>query len=179
MWAAFKLLPWASKLAIIGVIIAAFLLTIGSTYYVAYNKGTNVAAVQLERYQTASARLMAAINKSQSIVNERVLVRYVDRVQYVDRTVTQTKTIVRDAVPQQFKFSKGWVYAHNQAVKNLPVDPILASDASPASVSDVDALADTIVPNYGVCHANQAQLDELQNWVKETNEAREKAINSQ
>lgn len=178
MWAAFKLLPVASKLTLIGVIIAAFFLTIGSTYYVAYNKGLNVATVQLERYQAASARLMAAINKSQSIVNERVLVRYVDRVQYVDRTVTQTKTVVRDSVPVQFKFSKGWIYAYNQSVKGAPLDPVLASDASPATVSDVDALADTIVPNNGVCLANQAQLDELQAFVRESNEARKQAISS-
>jgi hypothetical protein len=179
MWGLLKALPLASKLTLAGAILAALLLTIGSTYYVAYNKGLNVSALAIERYQTSSAKLMAAITKSQGIVRERRLVSYVDRVKVIDNTIVQTRTIVRDSVPQQFKFSRGWIYSYNQSVKNLPVDPVLASDATPATVSDVDALADTIVPNNGRCLVNKARLDELQAFVRESDEVRKQAVNSQ
>lgn len=168
MWAAFKLLTWQAKAGIIGLALAILLVVIGSTAYVSYQKGLNVSKVEIQKYETKSQQLQAKLNKAQGKVDVQVVTQYKDRVQYVDRVVYQTRDVIRTSVVPQFKLSKGWIYAYNQSVQGLAVDPTLAADSSAASVSDVDALADTIAPNNGVCLANKAQLDSLQQWVRET-----------
>lgn len=173
MWAAFKLLPIGTKIGIAIAILGLLAAAIGGTYYVAYNKGLNVSKLEIAEYKKESEKLRADLSKADGKTTVKVVTEYKDRVHYIDRVVTQTKTVIRDSVPQQFKFSKGWVYAYNQSVRGLPLDPTLASDATPASVSDVEALADTIAPNNGICLANKEQLISLQKWIREVEKNRE------
>ena len=141
---------------------------IGSTATVSYQRGLNVSKVEIQKYQTKVAQLQSKLDQKQGTTDVKIVTEYKDRVAYVDRVVYKTRDVIRDNVVPQFKLSKGWIYSYNQSVQGLEVDPVLAANGSAASVSDVDALADTIVPNNGVCLANKAQLDKLQQWVRET-----------
>lgn len=172
MWQAFKALSIGAKLGIAFGIVALFAAIIGSTAYVSYNKGLNVSKVEIAKYEGKIQKLNSELKTAQGKVDVRVVTEYKDRVSYVDRVVYQTRDVIRDNVPEQFTLSKGWVYAYNQSIAGLPVDPVLAADKTPSSISEMRALADTIAPNNGVYLANKAQLDSLQKWIKDTEAAR-------
>lgn len=172
MWGAFKALSLSAKLFVLGAILAV-LVAVG---FAGYQKGINVSKVEIERYKNASLVLKQKLDKAQNKVDVRIVTEYKDRVAYVDKVVYKTRDVVRTNVVSNFKFTKGWIYAYNQSVQGLEVDPVLASDKTIASVSDVDALADTIIPNNGISLSNQAKLDALQKWVRETEASRKENL---
>lgn len=169
MWTAFKALGIGAKLLVLGAIIALF----AATYYVGLNNGTNISKVEIAQYEGKVADLNRRLIISQGKVDVKVVTEYVERVAYVDRVVYKNRDVVRTVVPEQFAFSKGWVYAYNQSVLGLPIDPILASNETASTTSDMRALADTIVPNNGICLATAEQLKSLQQLIKEREAARE------
>ena len=170
MFAAFKLIGWQVKLGIL----VALLAIMGALYYVGYTKGENVSRVEIAKYEGKIKGLNADLAKAQGKVDVQIVTQYKDRLQYVDRVVTKTRTVVEQSVPEQFQLSKGWVYAYNQSVLGLVVDPVLASDVAPSTSTERRALAGTIVPNNGICLANAEQLKALQQWTLDSQAAREK-----
>ena len=170
MFAAFKLIGWQVKLGIL----VALLAIMGAIYYVGYTKGENVSRVEIAKYEGKVEKLNADLAKAQGKVYVQIVTQYKDRLQYVDRVITKTRTVVEQSVPEQFKFSKGWVYSFNQSILGLDVDPKLASNEEASSVSDMRALSRTIIPNNGVCLSNAEQLKALQQWTLDSQAAREK-----
>lgn len=166
MWAAFKALSWGGK----ALVLAAILAILASCYYVGLDRGKNISKVEIQRYQTEKQKLIAERNAAQAKIDIRYVTEYKDRVQYVDRVVTKTRTVVEQSVPEQFTLSRGWIYAYNQSILGLDVDPAKASDATPSTTSEMRALADTIVPNNGIYLSTKAQLEALQAWIRATNE---------
>jgi hypothetical protein len=175
VWAAFKLLSWKVKAGLIGLALAILLAVIGSTAYVSYQKGLNVSKVEIQKFQNKKQEVQTKFVTLQGKTDVQVVTQFKDRVSYVDRIVYKTRDVVRDSVPQQFNFSRGWIYAYNQSVQGLEVDPLLAADKTPAPVSDVEALAGTIVPNNGICLSTKAQLEALQKWQLDTEANRAEA----
>lgn len=164
------------KVGIIVLLIIAALGGIGKFIYdQGYSKGVNVAAYQISRYELASVKLKNKLATAQASVDTRVITQYRDRVEYVDRVKTKTQTVVRESVPEQFKLSKGWVYAYNQSVAGAEPDAFKASDPDPSNTSDRSGLL-AITANNGICLANQAQLDSLQQWVRETEASRKEIV---
>jgi hypothetical protein len=174
MWAAFKLLPMAVKTGLIIGVLAVLLAIIGSTYTIGYNKGVNIAAVQIGRYETASAKVTTKIRELQGKDDVRIVTEYKDRVQYVDRIQYKTKTVVQTLVPEQYQLSKGWVHTYNQSVAGALPDDAKASDPVGSGVSDRTALF-TITENNAICLTNAAQLTSLQDWIKSVEKNREEA----
>lgn len=176
MWAAFKALTWQVKAGVLVGVVAILIALLGSTYFVAYQKGVNVAAAQISRYELASQRLQNSIQNRQTKTDVKIVTEYKDRVAYVDRVVYKTRTIVEQSVPEQFKLSNGWIYVYNQSVAGNEPRADLASDAAASSFTDKVALQ-RISENNGICLANKAQLDSLQQWIRETEANRKEAVN--
>ena len=172
MWAAFKALTWGAKLGIL----AAILLAIGSLCYVSYEKGVNVSRVEIQRYQTESNKLRADLAKAQGKVDVRVVTQYKDRVQTIVETEYKNRDVIRTKVVGSNLLTKGWVYAYNQTLAGLPVDPVLAADKTPSTTSELEALAATIAPNNAVSLENRAQVEALQNWIRETEASRKEVV---
>jgi len=171
MWTAFKLLTWKAKAGVFAAILAILLVLGGTISYVSYQKGLNVSRVEIGKYESNVNRILAAAQKIQRQVDVRVVTQYKDRVNTIDRIVYKTRTVVETTVPEQFNLSRGWIYAYNQSVQGLELDPAKASDKTASTVSEMRALAATIVPNNGICLINKAQLDSLQTWVRDTEKA--------
>jgi hypothetical protein len=163
MFALFKGVSLGAKLGIVLGIVLLF----AATWYIGYTKGSNISKVEIAKYEGRVNKLNADLATAHGKVDVRVVTEYKDRVNTIDHTVYQTRDVIRTKVVPQFNFSKGWVYAYNQSVLGLPVDPTLASDASPSPTSDLVALLDTLVPNNGICLANSAQLAALQQTILE------------
>jgi len=176
MWAAFKLLTWQAKAGIAVAVLAILLALVGSTAYVSYNKGLNVSKVEIAKYKGEAETLNKKLAVAQGKVDVRVVTEYKDRVNTIEKIVYKTRTVVGENVPEQFTFSRGWVYAYNQSVRGLELDPVLASDKTASPVSDLRALADTIVPNNGICLTNKQKADSLQTWIRETEASRAQVV---
>ena len=174
MWASFKALTLGAKLGILAGVLALFAILMGSSYYIGYSKGENISKVAIGNYETQLSDLRAKLATAQGRVDVKVVTEYKDRIQYVDRVVTETKTVIKDRVPEQFNLSKGWIYVYNQSVAGNGVEPSLAADANSSLVSDKTALL-TITENNGVCLSNKEQLIALQTWIRDTEKAREEA----
>jgi hypothetical protein len=162
-----------NKFKILGALAAVgVLISVGIAIdRIAYNKGLNVSALEIAKYQTAILSLDGKLKEAQSKVNTRIEYKYLTdtvertRIQYVNRDV------IIDRVPEQYALSVGWVYAHNQAALGLEINPMLASDAAPSIITDRIAI-EKISSNYiAVCQANEEKLTALQTWVRETKEA--------
>ncbi len=141
-------------------------------HQIGYTKGEAISAVEIAQYEKDLQALNSKLATAQGKIDVRTITKYRDRVEYVDRVITKTRTVVEQSVPEQFTLSKGWVYAYNSSIRGTAPDPALASNPEPSTVSEMRALAGTIVPNNGICLTNSARLDALQNWVKESGEVR-------
>lgn len=175
MWTAFKALSIGSKLFILAAILALF----GATWYVGYSKGANISEVKIAQYEGKINKLNADLKTAQGKTDVKVVTKYLDREKVITNTVYKTRTIVEQSVPEQFTLSKGWVYAYNQSVLGLDVDAELAADPTPSTVSEMRALADTIIPNNGKALTTAERLKALQEWVAETEKNFEKVNSAQ
>lgn len=122
----------------------------------------------LWEYQAEQARAAVPVIVKQGAVTERVVVKYRDRIVKVKGdTEFITKEIVR-YVPASADpvLPAGWVLLHDAAAtRAVPPAPDGVDVAAPA-VAASQAL-EGVVWNYGACHATEAQLLELQAWVRE------------
>lgn len=162
MWAAFKGLSIGGKLFILAAIFALF----GATYYVGYSKGANISEVEIAQYEGKVNKLQAELNKKVGVVKVETVTRYLKGETVAGETVYRTRTVVEQAVPEQFTFSNGWIYTYNQSVKGEETDPTLAADPTPSGVTDKQALV-TIVENNAISHRNERQLDTLTGYLVE------------
>lgn len=185
MWAAFKLIPLGARLGILFGIIALFIASLTSVGFIYYNKGLNVSKVEVQKYENKVATLNSKLKTAQGKIDVQIVTEYKDRVSVVKETVYKNKDVIRKIVEYrdtnnipQFNLSKGWIYAYNQSILDLPVDPLLASDITPSTVKDMLALANTIIPNNGICLTNKEKLESLQKWIVDTEKSHEKINNS-
>ena len=160
MFAALKLIPFGAKIGILIAILAA----LGGMYYVAYNKGLNVAAVEIAQYEGKVNKLQAEVNEKVGKVKVETVTRYLKGETVAGETVYRTRTVVEQSVPEQFTFSNGWIYTYNQSVKGEETNSTLASDATSSGVSDKQALV-TIVANNAISHRNERRLDTLTGYL--------------
>lgn len=102
---------------------------------------------------------------------ERIVTRYVDRVQVVREVgATIVKEVPRYVTVEDDRacaIRAGFVRLHDAAAQGVPPAAVRAgdADASPAAVT-LSAVAETVAGNYTTCHAVAAQLTALQEHVR-------------
>lgn len=101
---------------------------------------------------------------------ERVITRYVDRVQVITKQgATITREVPVYVTPQADAacvVPAGFVRLHDAAAAAEPVpSPAGAADARPSGVA-LSAVAGTVADNYTTCQATAAQLIALQDWAR-------------
>jgi hypothetical protein len=154
------------KLAGIGAVIAALVFAAVYLYGQGKSAGINQGNKNIAEYERKIQELNTRNREKEIIVRERVINNYhtktIERVkiEYVNRDV------IRTVVPEQFKLSKGWVHAHDQAAKGELIDPVLAADPKPSDTSDRAALA-VVSDNYNLANRNADRLEALQTYLKE------------
>jgi hypothetical protein len=172
-----KVAQYKTQLIVAGAVLAALAIAIGSTYYIAYNKGLNVSKVEIAQYQGKVEKLGRDLVTAQGKVNTVIQTQYLDRVVERERIVYRNRDVIVTQVPEQYILSQGWVYAHDQAALGRTIDPTIAANAMPSGVTDRSAL-NLVADNYGtVCRANTDQLTALQSWIRQQKEANEE-VNS-
>ncbi len=172
IWASLKAASWGVKLALLGGVLAFLLAVGGGLYYVGYTKGANVSKVEISKYEKKVSDLNTKLKTATGKVDIREVTVYKDKLIYQDRVVTKNHEVIKYQVPEQFKVSQGWIYAYNQSIAGLPIDPEKAKDDRASWASDRSVLG-FVADNNGVCLANGTQLDSVIATIK----AREAALN--
>lgn len=143
---------------------------VGSCTY-GYTKGNAegkaVSSKVISDYQKKITNLNAKLLTAQSATNTKIVTEYVDKYIVREKIVYKNNEVIVNVVPETFNLSAGWVYSYNQSTSGQPIDPSVAKDATPSSVSDREGLV-TIASNNSICLANTDQLIALQTWIKET-----------
>lgn len=138
--------------------------------------GTDHVQAKWDADKKAQDVAISTVQAKQAEVTTQVVTKYVDRVQTIRGA---TKTIIQK-VPvyvtakddSKCVVPNGFVRLHDAAAEDsiqLPASSgSVDGQTSEVKLSDV---ASTVAGNYGICHANAEQLNELQDWVKGQAEA--------
>lgn len=162
------------KFQIVGLLLAALLLTNGINWFVTsriyYAKGVNVSKVAVEKYQKQVLDLQLKVNKASGEVATKVVTQYRDRIIQNDKIVYKNGQVITKYVPnptdptgKMINVPAGWVYAHDQAAKGLEIDPAKASVTTPTTVTYSQALQ-IVSENYGTFYNLVAQVKGWQNY---------------
>lgn len=154
--------------------ILAVVLIVGGAFAAGYNRGMAGADAEINKFANENEKLSLALEKEQQMIREVVKVEYVDRITKIKEKEVKIIEAAADAVPGQYDLSNGWIHTHNAAASpTIDLDMSLASDANSSFVKDNVALQ-TVVGNYSICQQNAQQLESLQKYIVEVNEAIDK-----
>lgn len=161
------MIPLPYKLLAIGAIVIG-------VFIFGYMKGAAYAEAELARFAASQAEVVAELERENAEISNRVQIEYVDRVQTIKEKEYVYVDTAQNSVVGQHDMSNGWVYTHDASASSSDADPTRASDATPSGVIDNQALI-TIISNYSRCQQNARQLEQLQSWVRQAEEAVAKA----
>lgn len=151
-------IPFAAKIAIATIASAALF---GSGLYLGNKMGVSSC------YEATIEAQAHAIETGiqQAVVSDKTVTKYVDRVQIVQGKsrdlIREVKVYVKD---DTCNLSGSFRLLHDSAVYNELPDPARIIDEEAVSV---EAVAETVAANYGICHENATTLSSLQDWVRE------------
>jgi hypothetical protein len=158
-------MSWAK---IISFLVAIGILIGGCIYL--YNSGKNagigIANDRISAYEEKVQSLNAQLAQKEIIVRERVINNYHTRTIVRTKVEYKNQEVIRTVVPEQYKLSKGWVYAHDQSALGKEIDPALAANPDPSNVSDRTALV-TIDENNNRANRVADRLEALQQYIRE------------
>lgn len=134
------------------------------------------------RLESAQARAATAETTATNLrgqlaaakTTERIVTRYVDRVQVIhERGATITREVPVYVTPQAdaaCTVPVGFARVHNAAAAGVEMPRAAgAADAAGSGIA-LSAVAGTVVDNYTTCHATAAALTSLQEWVRANSE---------
>lgn len=153
----FSAIPFPYKLG------AALLLAV-SLYGYGYQKGHNKAKVEIAQFQAEASKKITELEKKNSEIKERVVIKYIDKVQTVKEKEYVYLKQAETVVPSQHDMSSGWVYLHDSSASARDADPTRSADETTSGIRDNQALG-VIVSNYARCIQNTNQLSALQQWI--------------
>ena len=100
----------------------------------------------------------------QTMVSDKTVTEYVDRVQIVQGKSREIIKEVKVYVKDTGTLSAGWRMLHDSAIYNELPDPTRIADEETVSI---EAATQTILENYQACNVNSETLTSLQSWVRE------------
>ncbi len=169
---------WKTKLGIGLAILVALGIALFAAYKIGYSKGENISAVEISKFQKEKAELQTKVVQAQAKVDTRVVTQYVTKIAYQDKIVYRNRDIIRTVIkdrPLHETVSNGWVYAHNQSVLGLEIDPIKAEDPLASGFLD-SVILERVTDNYAIGNKAITQLEALQQWITESWKAKNEAI---
>lgn len=150
------------------VLLAIALFAALATYLFVTRQRVHAAEQAAVAAQVQARNLAGQLRAAQS--TERIVTRYVDRVQRVRERGATLVQKVPVYVPAQADTActvpRGFVRLHDAAAQGAPVpDTAAAADAQPSGLA-LSAATGVVVDNYTTCRATAEQLSALQDWVR-------------
>lgn len=127
-----------------------------------------------ESWEAKNAELrleLANLEAKSEQINTKTVVKYVDKIKYVDRINTVvSKEFIPAAADQKCEINRGFVSLHDSVAKGItPTKADTDNQASDVKLSDV---GETVKGNYIIALKNREQLLALQAWIKEQEKLR-------
>jgi hypothetical protein len=146
---------------ILAVIIVALAL-----YSTGYYKGLQVSKERIALFEAKALadyqQLRAAYERAKNDVNEKIVIKYVDRIVEVVKWRTKNVEIVKE-VPSNCELSAGWVHVHDSSAEGRDADSAAAADGTSSGIKDTEAL-EVVADNYGICAINAEKVKAWQDW---------------
>ena len=112
----------------------------------------------------------AVVKQRQAEATVKVITKYVDRVKIVREAgatiIKEVPVYVSPEADAACVLSRGFVRLHDAAAAGVVSDSAGGSDASPAGIA-LSTVAGTVADNYSRCHENSAQLEAIQDWIRQ------------
>lgn len=141
-----------------------------------YVKGVSHEAAKWEAAKAEAERKAAAIQVRQAEATVKVVTQYVDRVKVVREKgadiIKEVPVYVTHEADAACVLSRGFVRLHDAAAANQIPGPAGSADAAPAGIA-LSTVAGTVADNYERCRENSAQLEALQDWIRQMRAAHE------
>jgi hypothetical protein len=164
----FTALTLKEKFIVFGALLLALIASHVAVGYVWYNKGKNLSAIEISKYESRIHELQSKVDTGQVVVNDRIVTKLVDHNNVVTHTVYVNRDVIRTVVVERpGSFSNGWLEAHNQSALGLTIDSTKAADAAPSGVTDKAAL-EVIASNYGKYHTCLNTVNGWNEWYLNT-----------
>ena len=117
----------------------------------------------------AAEKKISDLESKQPVINEVIVTQYVDRIRYVDRIKVQERVVkefITVEADQNCTINNGFVTLHNAAA--IPIEPPEPKpiDAEPSDTK-LSEVALVVTDNYAKYHQVKAQLEALQQWIRE------------
>lgn len=140
------------------------------THALAYYKGGNrvYAKWEAEKQKTLVAVAQKAAAQAEATV--KVVTQYVDRIKTIEgktREIEKLIPVYLPAAAADCRFPAAFRLLHDAGAGNHALPEAPASLDASAGAVDAATAAETVVRNYGTCHAWREQLIGLQDWVAE------------
>jgi hypothetical protein len=149
--------------------ILAVILIALSLFGFGYYKGLQVSKERIALFEARAKadyeKLKSAYEKAKNDVNEKIVIKYVDRIVEVVKWRTKNVEIVKE-VPSNCELSAGWVHVHDSSAENRDADRTAAADGTSSGIKDTEAL-EVVADNYGICAANAEKVKAWQEWYTE------------
>lgn len=145
-------------------------LLVMASYGAAYFSGRAVGWDKRDAVAQAEAkeadRLSAILSKKREVITEKVVIKYVDRIEVIEREGTEVIRYVDRLIPAATPdLPGGFRVLHDAAASGRFPDSPGGIDAAGAAPVPVTEAAETLAANYSACRANSEQLTALQEWV--------------
>jgi hypothetical protein len=149
------------------LLMLALIAAIGG-YVVIQEQRVDSETQRADHAQVTIKRLAGELDQAKG--KERVVVRYVDRVQIVrERGATITREIpvyVTTQAESQCTVPVGFVWLHDAAAQGVPVGDPTGDPDAPATDLGLAEVTATVVGNYGVAHELREQVIGLQEYIR-------------
>ena len=147
-------------------LILALVLAVILSFYLAFSFGKTEERKEWEEKYAKAAAEIQVLEAKAAIINEVVVTKYVDKIRYVEKVKIQTvKEFITAEADKSCTINTGFVRVHDAAAGAITLTAS-STDADPSSVK-LSNVAEVVVDNYAEYNKTKAQLDSLQNWVRD------------
>ncbi|MGO1069241.1 hypothetical protein [Lysobacter sp. CA199] len=163
----------ATVLALLGLLLLIGLASVFITMQSVRLRMANdrATAAQESAQRAEDGRREAEAARDLALASERVVTRYVDRVQVVRgnaQIITKEIPIyVTPTADAACTVPVGFVRLHDAAAANEPTGPSPGHPDAPSAGVALSDVAGVVADNYAACHANAEQVIGLQDYVRE------------
>lgn len=147
-------------------LIIALVLAVILSFYLAFSFGKTEERKAWEQKYALAQQEIKTLEAKAEIINEVVVIKYVDKIRYVEKVKIQTvKEYITAEADKSCTINNGFVRVHDAAASATALTAT-STDADPSSVK-LSNVAEVVVDNYAEYNKTKVQLESLQNWVRD------------
>lgn len=139
-------------------------LILAGTHWYTYNAGKDNVQAKWDLSIERGKAIVAELKQKQTVIEERIVIRYVDRVKTIHEKGKTIEKLIPYYIPVDTPdLPSGFRVLHDAAATNTVPEPSAGVGALPVPVKDV---AETLNFNYAQCHQEREKLNALWEWAQ-------------